>query len=398
VPTNRTGNADLTAAKRAKNDEFYTQLPDIENELRHYTKHFKGKTVLCNCDDPYESNFFKYFAMNFNHLGLKKLIAIGYKESPIVGQQLSMADVIGMPPVAAKKGLPYKVEIVEVTDINKDGAIDLLDVELLLKNKKNVITLLEGDGDFRSEESIEALKEADIVVTNPPFSLFREYVAQLIEYKKKFIIIGSKNAITYREIFPLLKNGEMWLGVGFNAGNAYFLVHDTNREWASGVFNPKTGLVKFRNVGWFTNLDHKKRHERITPHKRYNPEEYPKYDNYDAIEVSKIADIPYDYDGIMGVPITFMDKFNPDQFEILGITAGRQEFDKIAWPTKRYDNPIQVNKDGSTTNGSKANTRATILLNEVPHNSIYYTASNADKPFKIMYARILIKRRPENDN
>lgn len=312
------GNENLHKANKTKNDEFYTQLTDIEAELKHYRKHFKDKVVFCNCDDPYESNFFKYFAMNFNYLGLKKLIATCYQGSPIVYEQLTFFgdDVLMEQALSEKK--PYKIEITEVEDADGDGAVTLADVEYLLKNKKNVLTLLDGDGDFRSQECIEILKKADIVVTNPPFSLFREFVAQLMEYDKKFIIIGNRNSITYKEIFPLLKDNKIWLGNGFRGGNAYFAVPN-EVQYANGVYNEETGLVKFRNCCWLTNLDIKKRHEEIDLYKKYNLEEYPKYDNYDAIEVSKMADIPEDYFGIMGVPITFLDKYNPDQFEIIDI-------------------------------------------------------------------------------
>lgn len=211
------GNTSLRKADKAKNDEFYTQLADIELELKHYRKHFVGKTIFCNCDDPYESNFFKYFAMNFNYLGLKKLIATCYNGSPVIGEQFEQLSIFDILPSEENtpKRFPYKIEITEVIDINGDGAVDLTDVEYLLRNKNNVLSLLDGDGDFRSSECIEILKQADIVVTNPPFSLFREYVAQLFEYEKKFIIIGNQNAITYKEIFPLLKENKMWLGNGF---------------------------------------------------------------------------------------------------------------------------------------------------------------------------------------
>jgi hypothetical protein len=311
----------LEQAKKNKADEFYTQLPDIEAEMRHYKEHFRGKVIFCNCDDPFESNFFKYFAMNFNFLGLKKLISTCYVESPVAYQQLSLFDVKNLDVKSEDEDskLPYKIEISEVRDENADGAIDLADVEFLLKNRKNTLTLLNGDGDFRSDECIRLLKDADIVATNPPFSLFREYVAQLIEYEKAFVIIGSKNAITYMDIFILIQEDKIWLGNGFPNGNAFFKIpEEYSREWANGVYNPETGLVKFRNVGWFTNLDFKKRHENLTLYKQYTPDEYPRYVNYNAIEVSKVAEIPYDYDGEMGVPITFLDKYNPDQFEIIG--------------------------------------------------------------------------------
>jgi hypothetical protein len=310
-------NKSLHQAKKAKKDEFYTQLADIENELKHYKNQFRGKIVYCNCDDPYESNFFKYFASNFNALGLKKLITTSYSGSPVAGQKLPLPEIEGLKIIKPKKAVAHRIEINEVPDINNDGAIDLKDIEYLLKHKANVCTPLKGNGDFRSEESIELLKQADIVCTNPPFSLFREYVAQLVEYKKKFLIIGSLNAITYKEIFPLIKENKMWFGYGFKGGNAYFYTPHI-REFANGVYSEKTGLVKFRNVTWFTNLDIAKRHEVFTFYKKYTPEEYPKYDNYNAIEVSKTSDIPMDYDGIMGVPVSFLDKYNPDQFEIVG--------------------------------------------------------------------------------
>ena len=295
-------NKNLHNAKESKNDEFYTQLRDIEKELSHYRHHFEGKVVFCNCDDPYESNFFKYFVLNFNTLKLKKLIATSYIASPVAFKELP-----------AKKGnasfedllKPYKIEIDEVYDQNGNGAINLQDVKEILEKaeKGGKMTKLIGDGDFRSSESKELLKQADIVVTNPPFSLFREYVAQLIEFDKKFLIIGSDNAITYKEIFPLIRDKKLWLG------------YNKVKE-----FIQRNGEVKkFGNIGWYTNLDIKKRHEELILVKKYNPLDYPKYDNYDAIEVSKVKDIPKDYNGVMGVPITFLNKFNPEQFEILDL-------------------------------------------------------------------------------
>jgi len=311
-------NQSLQKAAKAKADEFYTQLPDIEAELKHYKEHFKGKKVLCNCDDPFESNFFKYFAMNFNHLGLAKLTATSYVDSPIAEGQLPLFEVQGLGVSQGEDRKPYKMEITEVRDEDGDGAVNLADVEYLLRNQRNTLSLLQGDGDFRSQECTELLKESDIVVTNPPFSLFREYVAQLVEYDKKFIIIGSKNAITYKDIFSLIKENKIWLGNGFPNGNAFFSIPARYaRDWADGVYNPDTGLVKFRNVGWFTNLDFSKRHENLTLYRQYDPKVYPHYDNYDAINVNKVAEIPYDYEGPMGVPITFFDKYNPDQFEII---------------------------------------------------------------------------------
>lgn len=317
-------NKNLNNAKIAKKDEFYTQLTDIERELQHYWQHFKDKVVLCNCDDPYESNFFKYFALRFNQLGLKKLICTCYNGSPVQGNELMIdfGDFTDEP-----KKIAYKVEITEVKDLNGDGAVDLSDVQYLLRNDKNVLSTLKT-GDFRGPECIELLKQADIVVTNPPFSLFREYIGQLMEYEKKFLVIGPYNAITYKEIFPLIQNNRLWLGYGFHAGNAYFKIpNDAIKEYANGVFNEITGLVKFRNCTWYTNIDHVKRHEELDLVCRYSPEEYPHYDNYDAIDVGKTADIPYDYDGAMGVPITFLDKYNPEQFDIIKFRKGDDEKD-----------------------------------------------------------------------
>lgn len=309
------GNSNLRNADKAKNDEFYTQLSDIEAELKHYRQHFTGKTVLCNCDDPFESNFFKYFAMNFNYLGLKKLIATCYSGSPVVGGEFDQLSLFSVHGAAAEtlSRYPYKIEITEVRDLNGDGAVDLVDVQFLLRTGKNVLTLLQGNGDFRSDECIALLKEADIVVTNPPFSLFREYVAQLIEYEKKFLIIGNKNAITYKEIFPLLKENKMWTGYrGFSGGMWFYSEYEGKTEKV--IDNKK--VINVPSI-WFTNLDHKKRHEELELYKKYTPEEYPKYDNCDAINVDRTADIPEDYYEKMGVPITFLDKYNPEQFEII---------------------------------------------------------------------------------
>ena len=321
------GNTSLINANKAKKDEFYTQLADIEAELKHYRKHFMGKTVFRNCDDPYESNFFKYFAMNFNYLGLKKLIATCYIGSPVMGEQfdqLSVFDILPSEEDTPKKH-PYKIEIAEVVDINGDGAVDLCDVEYLLRNKNNVLSLLDGNGDFRSAECAEILKQADIVVTNPPFSLFREYVAQLFEYDKKFIIIGNQNAITYKEIFPLIKDNKMWLGFGFKGGAAHFINKHYVDYATSG--DHRTGMIRVSGVVWFTNLDIKKRQEKLELYKKYSPEEFPKYDNYDAINVDKVSEIPCDYDEIMGVPITFLDKYNPNQFEIIKFRKGNDDKD-----------------------------------------------------------------------
>lgn len=311
-----TGNTSLNRAKDAKQDEFYTQLSDIENELRHYRKHFKGKTVLCNCDDPFESNFFKYFALNFNKLELKKLIATCYSGSPIAGEHLALSEAAGR---AEGSGKPYKAVVTTVYDSNGDGAVDMLDVADLLRNGENELSELAGDGDFRSEECLGLLDEADIVVTNPPFSQFREYVATLIEHKKKFLIIGTQNALKYKEIFPLIQQNKMW--TGSTSGDMAFAVPNDYEPRETRYWQDGNGQ-KWRSMGnicWYTNLDLKKRHEELVLVRRYKPSEYLKYVNYDAIEVSKVVDIPCDYAGNMGVPITFMTQYNPDQFEIVGM-------------------------------------------------------------------------------
>lgn len=303
-------NKNLNAAKSAKKDEFYTQLTDIERELQHYWPHFRGKTVLCNCDDPYESNFFKYFALRFNQLGLKKLICTCYNGSPVQGNELLIHfDDLDAEPTK----IAYKVEITEVKDLNGDGAVDLADVRYLLQNDRNVMATLES-GDFRSAECIELLQQADVVVTNPPFSLFREYIGQLIEYGKKFIIVGHQNAITYKEVFPLIKENKVWLGYGFKGGAAHFF--SPYKDIATAGDHRKD-MIRVSGVTWFTNLEIPKRNEELDLVCRYSPEEYPKYQDYDAIEVSESNAVPYDYDGYIGVPITFLNFFNPEQFEIL---------------------------------------------------------------------------------
>lgn len=318
------GNSNLNVAGKAKRDEFYTQLTDIEKEMRYYRKHFKGKTVLCNCDDPFESNFFKYFVLNFNRLGLKKLIATCYATSPIAGQQLSLFDVVGGEDEQRNK--PYKAVVTKVYDTTGDGGVDMFDVAELFKAHENELVELEGDGDFRSEECLALLDEADIVVTNPPFSLFREYVSVLMEHEKHFIIIGNVNAITYKEFFPLLKENKVWIGASIHSGDRKFYVPDDYPLNAAGCGIDEDGrrFIRVKGVRWYTNLDIKQRHEELILVKKYagHEDEYPKYDNYDAINVDKVTDIPLDYAGVMGVPITFMDKYSPDQFEIVGFGSG----------------------------------------------------------------------------
>lgn len=313
------GNSNLNNSARNKQDEFYTQLSLIESELKYYKGRFKDKVVFCNCDDPFESNFFKYFAMNFNSLGLKKLIATCYATSPIVYSQLN---IFGEEMVVGKEEntkKPYKIEITEVMDENGDGRVDLFDVEYLLRNHKNALTLLQGDGDFRSSECVELLKQADMIVTNPPFSLFRDYIAQLMEFEKEFLVIGNLNAVKYKEILPLFMKDKIW--IGNNSGHYWFKVPDSYEEKATDFKIDEDGQ-KWRRMGnicWFTNIDFEKRHEDMTLFRTYSPQHYPKYDNYDAIEVSLTADIPCDYYGVIGVPITFMTRHNPEQFEIIGV-------------------------------------------------------------------------------
>lgn len=385
----------LTAARLNKNDEFYTQLEDIEKEMRYYKDHFKGKVVYCNADDPFESNFVKYFALNFNFLELKKLIATSYSASLIAGEQLSLFDINTLEEKPTNKKTPYKIEINEVKDFNNDGAIDWADIEYILKNEKNTLTILKENGDFRSKESIELLKESDIVVTNPPFSLFREYINQLMCYKKKFLVIGNQNAISYLQIFPLMKDNKMWLGESMNGSNRYFRVPDyypLTEKTGKVVDGKKYAFVK--GVVWFTNLENNKRNEEIILYNKYNETDYATYDNYNAINVDRVNKIPRDYEGVMGVPITFFHKYNPNQFEILGINTSysNEVNDDIAKPIKTYKNVKQVSKKGKISGGNKINDSSAILVQEKP-NSTYYITGEDNKYLIITYARIFIKNK-----
>ncbi len=365
----KSSNTNLHKANKAKKDEFYTQLVDIEKELKHYKDQFRGKVVYCNCDDPFESNFFKYFAINFKALGLKQLITTSYKPSPVAntvltlfGDNVTLVPDKGRPKVNANKFI-----INEVGDLDGDGAFDLKDIaEQLKANKNNEWAPLEGEGDFRSPESIELLKQADIVVTNPPFSLFREYVAQLVDYNKKFLIIGNLNAITYKECFKLIKENKMWLG--YNNGSKSYLVPDDYEQ--DNIFIGEDGkrYAQMGNTGWYTNLDISKRHELLTLYKKYSPETYQKYDNYDAINVDKTSDIPLEYGGAMGVPITILDVYNPAQFEILGIT---DRDDNSGLKTKVY-----TSKDSPKY--GDLNRRGSIKIGD---------------SYKLTYARIFIKNK-----
>ena len=345
---------------KAKKDEFYTQMDDISNELKHYRAHFRDKVVFCNCDDPYESNFFKYFALNFNSLGLKKLIATCYDGSPVMGNELLLQFD---DPEAEPRKIAYKVEITEVDDYNGDGAINLADVAYLLQNDKNVLSRLhEGHGDFRSAECEELLKQADIVCTNPPFSLFREYVAQLMKHKKKFLIIGNQNNITYKEIFPLLMTNQIWIGYKYG-GQTFEVPKDYEKDNIYEENGKK--YAKFGNICWFTNLDIEKRHDIIDLWKPYEEDFYLHYDNYDAIDIPQIVDIPCDYDGVMGVPITFMCNYNPDQFEILGITDRGNEYGLKTKEYTKADTPkySDLNRRGAIwVNGELKSTFAKLLI------------------------------------
>lgn len=391
-------NANLKAAKSGKNDEFYTQYHDIEVEMNAYLdfnpKVFSGKTVLLPCDDPEWSNFTRYFAAKFDELGLKKLISTSYapyRKKFLMGSGEFSAMELTSPQFDADKSKTHGKIFVLDRDLTGDGHIDIDDLQW---------EYLEGDGDFRSDEVTRLCDGADIIITNPPFSLFREFLAWIVKAEKKFIIIGNMNAITYKETFPLIKENKMWLGYSIHSGDREFAVPDEYPLSAAGWRIDENGqkYIRVKGVRWFTNIDHGRRHEKLSlmsmdDNLKFNKKlrgktSYDHYDNYDAIEVPYTDAIPSDYLGVMGVPISFLDKYNPEQFEILGITSGRDEFE--ARPTKRYLNPIQINKNGSCTNGSKANTRATLLLEEIP-SDIYYVADNASRPFQILYARILIR-------
>jgi hypothetical protein len=361
--TNEALNRKLSEAKLLKADEFYTQLPDIERELRHYKKHFRDKIVYLNCDDPRVSNFFHYFSYNFEKLGLKKLLATCYKSR--------QADLF------SQNDSEHAIYLEYEGDKSGNNVPDPDEIG---------VQPLESDGDFRSPESIELLKQADIVVTNPPFSLFREYVSQLIEADKKFLIVGNQNAITYKEVFPLLKENKVWLG--YNSGNMEFKVPDYYPPRASRFWVDESGQ-KWRSLGnacWFTNLDISKRHENLILYKSYNAAEYPTYDNFDAIEVGKVSDIPMDYDGVMGVPKTFLDKHNPEQFEIVGTT---QSWAGAA--TKTYPRQVQVSADGQRSLVTKLNDGPALKLETPPGGKTYYEVNG--EFYVQLYARILIRRK-----
>ncbi len=332
-------NKNLTNAKRAKNDEFYTQFSDIQKEVEAYLEYdpntFKGKVVYSNCDDPFESNFFRYFVLNFKRLGLKRLISTSYKPSPVANTQITLfGDDVTLKPVKGRpKIVANKFIINDVGDVDGDGSFTLEDIAKQLRaNKNNEWTPLDGDGDFRSDECVELLKQSDIVVTNPPFSLFRPYVAQLMEYKKNFLIIGNQNAITYKEIFPLIKENKVWLGLTMNGSNRWFVVPDdypVNENAAGSKVENGKKMLFVNSVVWFTNLDHGRRHSKlslmsIADNLKFTKEfqgkdKYEVYENYNAIEIPTYKVIPKDYDGVMGVPISFLHKYSPEQFKIVGM-------------------------------------------------------------------------------
>ncbi len=380
----------LVNAKKNPKDEFYTLLSDIEKELKYYKNHFKGKVVLCNCDDPFESNFFKYFALNFNHLGLKKLIATSYDGSLIAFEQLSLFDIETLDKKKNKEKRAYKTIINEVKDFNNDGVVDLKDIETLVKTKPNVFSILEGNGDFKSKECIELLKEADIVVTNPPFSLFIDYIDLLFQYNKSFLIIGNQTAITYKSIFPKIKHNQMWLGITMNGSNRYFQVpQDYPLTEKTGKIEDGKKYAFVKSVVWFTNLKNKKWTDELTLAEKYSSDKYVKYDNYDAIDVDRVSNIPYDYYGEIGVPITFLHKYNPNQFKIVGLGNSKLNFT----PSKVYDQPIKILKNGDIQDGGAINSVLTIKVPYPPKGSIYYS-NKSDGTFYIApFARIIIKRK-----
>ena len=392
-------NTNLGAAKLGKNDEFYTQYADIEAEMNAYVEFnpdvFRGKTILCPCDDPEWSNFTKYFAQNFTRFGLKKLISTSYAKSA-GSKQLTFFEE-SSPQYDAKKHETHGKLFTLTSDRDGDGRIDSNDLVFS--------SYLEGDGDFRSPEVTRLRDEADFIITNPPFSLFREFLNWIIQGGKRFIIVGSKNAITYKEVFPLLKNNALWLGTEFPNGNAFFRIEENEaRDFADGVYDKETGLVKFRNVGWFTNVDLAQRHQPLaldtmSNNLKYNKklkkkfeseyicDYYPPYDNYDALEVPFTECIPSDYDGVMGVPITFLDRYCPEQFNIIDIT--KTGAGDPTTKTKEYPRQTQVDKNGTHSSVTKLNDGANIRIESPPIGKTYYIVDDAI--YIQVYPRILIR-------
>jgi hypothetical protein len=402
-------NSNLSQAKNAKKDEFYTQYVDIQKEIEAYLEYdkntFKNKVIYCNADDPFESNFFRYFVLNFNRLGLKRLITTSYKPSPVAntqvglfGEDITLEPVKGRPKVTANKFI-----INEVSDVDGDGQFNLKDVAMQLKeNKNNEWSPLREDGDFRSSECVDLLKESDVVVTNPPFSLFRDFVKQIFDHKKQFLIIGNMNSVTYKEIFPLIKSNRMWYGQSISSGDREFQVPD-DYPLNAASYRTEDGkkYIRVKGVRWFTNLDHGRRHQvldlmTMADNLKYNKKlqghetAYVKYDNYDAIEIPYTNAIPSDYSEIMGVPITFLDKYNPDQFDILGATQ-RGCHDEVP-DTKKYDDYWEVRQSGEKTgsSGGKTNENANLLTNDGKKN---YFENSKGRIIQSAYQRIFIKHK-----
>lgn len=381
---------DMQKAKNQKNDEFYTQLVDIEEEVRRYKTQFDGKVVICNCDDPFESNFVKYFILNFRELGLKKLIATCFDGSPISSQEFIPGNLFGedfkveysiKKPIQTLVSKAYKIEITSVVDYNNDGAIDLEDAKILL-NKPGVVTALKSNGDFRSEECLALLDEADICVTNPPFSLLREFIPTMIAHNKKFLILGNMNAITYKEIFPLIKDNKVWCGYKFNASiifkTPYANTEPANRKYVlAHEYDPDEGYTKVKEIAWFTNLEIAKRAEGVILYESYTPDTYYTYHNYPAINVNEVKAIPADYYGPMGVPITYIDKYNPEQFTIINLS--RYITDSVGLDQAFVTNYNMHNKNAIPVGYKDLG---------------YYTKDNIAK---IPYMRVIIKRKYKED-
>lgn len=360
-------NADLHAAKKSKQDDFYTQLSDVEKELKFHKKSVRNKTIICNCDDPRVSNFFHYFSYNFEQLKLKKLISVCYKNN--------QTDLFS-------QNNNEKAVFLEYTgDKNGDNIPNLEEIDVLP---------LKGDGDFRSKESINLLKKSDIVITNPPFSLFREFLDQTINHNKKFLILGNVNAISYKEVFKLIMENKVWLGASIHSGDREFGVPRDLETRSKSLRIDENGnkFIRVPGIRWFTNLDYKQRYEDLILYKKYTPEEYPKYDNYDAINVNITKEIPMDYDGIMGVPITFLSKYNPDQFEILGLSQ------KVGYgleSTKFYDDYEETRQDGTKTGSSGKKTNGNAVLAGRPKKGNFYTKGN--DVVHSLYGRIFIRNK-----
>lgn len=398
----------LKQANKQKRDEFCTRLKDIENELKHYKTQLKDKVIFCNCDDPFESNFFKYFAMNFKALGIKKLITTCYDPSPIANQEIQLSFFSKNKEIKHSNknrnkiiSKAYKIELDDIADIDGSGNINILDTkEILLREKakldngkkSKILSYLDGDGDFRSAECVELLKRADIVVTNPPFSLFREYVAQLVEYDKKFLILGNMNALTYKEIFKLIKENKIWSGYGFNMSMVYKSPYkntlESNRKFVVGKGLDPDKYIKVPAINWFTNLETRKRHEEIVLYKKYSPEDYPEYGNYKAINVDKVAEIPYDYYEEMGVPITFIDKYSPEQFNIVALgIVGSVEFTE--------NRKMEIMKNNKPTGKFTMNAKGTLYRKYNPEKDKRFAFKDCEtgELYSSIYARILIKRK-----